>query len=99
VQVELTEAAAVVDQLLRGDVLVAEKEDAVLVPRRADRGDRRVLQTLAQVEVHDLGAESVGQAPGLQPGFRTAQVCCIHESSPFYCGWMPSCFTNAVRRS
>ena len=54
---ELAEAAAEVDQLLRGDVLVAEYQQFVLDQRILDRVALLVRHRLAQVDTGDLGAE------------------------------------------
>ncbi len=61
VPVELTEAAAELDVLLAGDVLIAEQQDAVVEERPVDLAEFRFGHRPADVDVADFSAQRVRQ--------------------------------------
>jgi hypothetical protein len=59
VAIELAEAAAEVDVLLASDLLVPEKQDAVIEESVVDLAEERFTHRLAHVDAADFGAEGV----------------------------------------
>ena len=57
VELDLAEAAREGDLLRWRDILVAEKDDAMLVIRTLDRGEGRIVERLGQIDAANLGAE------------------------------------------